>query len=339
MLINALNKITKRENLSETEASDLMHYLSTGEANSFQIAAFIAAISAKKETAEEITGLARGMREKSLKIKTDGFETIVDSCGTGGDSTGTFNISTASAIIAAASGLNVAKHSNFGFTSKCGSSNVLESLGIPLLKQAGEAEHSLRKNSIAFIHAPYFHNSTLYVNQVRKELGIRTIFNFLGPLTNPTSPTGQVIGVSDQKILPRMTQALKNLGCNKALVLCGVDPIMDEISICSKTLIYELNNGEITNYEITPEEFGLKRASIEEIQGGDPTHNAEIIENIFTGNLKGAKLEILLLNSAALLYVGSRVLSLKEGIKLAAEVIESGKAFEKLQQLRSNTYS
>ncbi len=335
MLTHVLNKITQKQDLTEQEARELIHYISSGKAKPTQIASFLAAIKTKGECVEEITGFALGMREKAAAINTDGMETIVDSCGTGGDGTNTFNISTASAIVAAAAGLNVVKHSNFSITSKCGSSNVLEALEIPLLKQPKDVEKYLKIHSIAFIHAPYFHKSTFYVNEVRKELGIRTIFNFLGPLTNPANPTGQVIGVSNPEMLPKICETLKNLGCKKALTVCGIDPVMDEISICGKTLIYELNNEKIRNFEVKPEDFGFNTACLEDIKGDSPEFNAGIIENIFSGKQKNAKLEILLLNSAAVLWVGNKVSTFEEGICLAAEVISSGKAMRKLTSLKS----
>ena len=334
MLTKFLDKITQNQNLLQEEASELIDYMSTGKANPVQIAAILASIRTKGETIEEITGFALKMREKAVKINTDGLEIIVDSCGTGGDKANTFNISTASAIVAAASGINVAKHSNFSITSKCGSSNVLEALGIPLLKTPEKIEKNLKDKLIAFIHAPYFHKSTFYVNTVRKELGIRTIFNFLGPLTNPASPTGQVIGVSNPKMAFKTVKTLDNLGCKKAMAVCGINPVMDEISICGKTLIYKLDNGKIENFEIKPEDFGLKTAALEDIAGDSPEVNAKTIIDIFSGKIKNAKLEILLLNSAAVLWTGNKAATLEEGISIAAKVIESGKALEKLYELQ-----
>ncbi len=335
MLLNALDKTTQKQDLTEREAVELINYISTGKANPFQIGALLTSLKTKGESVEEITGFARCMREKAVKINTYGIENLVDSCGTGGDGIDSFNISTASAIVAAASGLSVAKHTNFSFTSRCGGSNVLESLNIPLLKTPEEVEDSLKSKSIAFIHAPYFHKSTFHVNRVRKEVGIRTIFNFLGPLTNPASPTGQVIGVSSRDMLPKIAAALQNLGCKRAMVVSGIDPVMDEISICGKTLVYELDNKKITSYEITPENLGFNTASIQDIAGESPQVNAKIIEDLFSGNLKGAKLDILLLNSAAVLWSGNRASSLQEGVKLAAEIIKSGRASEKLAELKA----
>lgn len=337
MLSKSLQKITQKQNLTEQEACELIHFISTGEANPFQIAAFLSALKTKGETIEEITGFAKGMREKANHIDTNSIKPIVDSCGTGGDGINSFNISTASAIVAAACGLNVAKHTNVGFTSRCGGSNVLQALGIPLLKTPEEVKNSLNKNSIAFIHAPYFHKSAFHVNHVRKELGIRTVFNFLGPLTNPASPTGQVVGVSNPEMLPKIIQVLKNLGCKKAMTVCGTDPVMDEISICGKTLVYELDNGNITNYEISPADFGYKIGSVQDIAGGSPEINAKLIKDLFSGKTEGAKLEILLLNTAAVLWSGGKVSSLQEGVGLSAKIIKNGDALKKLQELSLDT--
>ncbi len=333
MLKKALNKITENQDLSEKEAIELIYCISSGEANPFQISALLSALKAKGESVEEITGFARGMRELAVRVNSEAEEPIVDSCGTGGDGINSFNISTASAIVASAAGLRVAKHTNFSFTSKCGGSNVLQTLNIPLLEDPEAVERALKSNSIAFIHAPFFHKSTFHVNRVRKELGIRTIFNFLGPLTNPVFPTGQVVGVSNPQMLHKIAATLQNLGCKKAMVVSGVNPIMDEISICGRTRIYRLDNNKITSFEITPEDFGYKTSSVQEIAGDSPLVNAKIIKDIFSGNTKGAKLEVLLLNSAAVLWAGGKVSSLQEGAGLAEEIIESGKALKKLSEL------
>ncbi|OGI00544.1 MAG: anthranilate phosphoribosyltransferase [Candidatus Melainabacteria bacterium GWF2_37_15] len=331
MLTSALNKIIRNQDLTRKEASNLIDYMSTGQADPAQIAAFLTAIKAKGETVEEITGFAMRMRELAVKINTSGIKTIADSCGTGGDGANTFNISTAAAIVAAACGVTVAKHSNASITSKCGSSNVIEALGIPLLRDPKQVENSLKQHSIAFIHAPYFHKSTFYVNEVRKKLGIRTIFNFLGPLTNPAKPTGQVIGVSDPTMLPKIAQVLHNLGCRRAMVVCGVEPILDEISICGPTRIYRLENEEIDDFEIKPADFGLKTVALEDIAGSTPDINAGIIKDIFSGKIKGPKLDILALNSAAVLWAGEKAANIEEGLHLATQAIENGKALDKLK--------
>lgn len=334
MIKKYLIKIKEGQNLTAEEAGKLIELMSTGEVLSAQIADLLVSLNDKEENVEEISGFAQRMREKALKINTQGLENIVDSCGTGGDKTNTFNISTASAILVSSTGVNVAKHSNFGFTSKCGSSNVLQSLGIELLTCSREVEENLKGKNIAFIHAPYFHKCTAHVNTVRKELGIRTVFNLLGPLTNPAFPTGQVIGVPRKELCPKIAEALKNLGCKKALVVNGLNPVMDEISICGKTFISRLDNGKIDNFEIHPEDYGIKQAKLEDIQGDTPEVNAKIIEDIFNGKIKGAKLDIVLLNSAALLWVGNMVNSIEEGLNTATDIIQSGRAANKLNSLR-----
>jgi len=334
MIKKYLTKIKNGQNLTVKDCGDLIDLMSAGEVLSVQIADLLVSLNTKGETAEELFGFAKRMREKALKINTQGFKYIVDSCGTGGDKTNTFNISTASAILVSAAGINVAKHSNFGFTSKCGSSNVLQALGIKLSACPAEVEKNIQNHNIAFIHAPYFHKCSAHVNAVRKELGIRTIFNLLGPLTNPAFPTGQVIGVPKKELCPKIAEALKNLGCKKALVVNGLNPVMDEISICGKTFISRLNEGKIDNFEIHPEDFGIKQAKIEDIQGDIPEINAKIIEDIFNGKISGAKLDVVLLNSAALLWVGNIVNSLEEGLKTATEIIQNDKAAQKLNSLK-----
>lgn len=335
MLKSALKKITEEKNLTLQEASEIVDILAEGEASSAQMAALLTALKMKGETPDEITGFAVRMRERALKIDIEGIDTIVDSCGTGGDGSNTFNISTASAIVASSSGLNIAKHSNFGFTSKCGSSNVIDALGITLVKTPEEVTASLKKHNIAFIHAPYFHKSTFYVNPVRKDIGIRTIFNFLGPLTNPTRPTGQVLGVSNSALCHKIAETLKNLGCKKALVVNSPDPLLDEISVCGKTLVYRLDKGQIDFFEIYPSDFGMDLSKLEDISGDTPEINAKIIENIFTGNITGAGLDAVILNTAAILWVGNKADSLENGVKLAKELIEKGQALEKLNRLRN----
>jgi len=334
MLKQYISKLVNKENLSVNEVKQIVNIMEEGIISPAQIAAFLTALKMKGETPEEITGFALSLRKKAISINTQGITDIVDSCGTGGDCSNTFNISTTCAIIAAASGLNVAKHSNFGFTSQCGSSNVIEALGIKLVKTAEEAEKSLRNHNITFIHAPYFHKCTSHVNPVRKEIGIRTIFNFLGPLSNPTNPTGQVLGVPCSKIAPKIAETLNNLGCKKAMIVHGQNPILDEISICGKTLVYKLEKGAIEQIELHPQDFGFKISSLNEILGGSPQENAQIIENVLSGKCFDARFDTVLLNTGALLWVGNKVDSIEKGIDLAKELILSGKAAKKLQELK-----
>lgn len=335
MLKKHLEKIKTGIHLSEAEAAEFIDLAETGNVPPEQIADFLVSLKNKGETINEITGFAKRMREKAVKINTLGLESIIDSCGTGGDKTNTFNISTACAILVASCGVNIAKHSNYSITSKSGSSNVLQALGIELSQTSEEVEKKLKNNNIAFLHAPYFHKCTAHVNSVRKELGIRTVFNILGPLTNPAFPTGQVIGVPDKNLCPVIAQVLKNLGCRKALVVNGLNPVMDEISICGKTFVSQLNNKKIENFEIHPEDFGIKQAKLEDIQGDTPEVNAKIIEDIFSGKILDARLDIVLINSAALLWVGNVVESLEEGIIKARDAVKNGKAAQKLHSLKN----
>lgn len=336
MLKKYILKIKNGQNLTQDEAGELIDLMETGEVLSSQIADLLVSLKEKGETSEEITGFAKRMREKAVIINTFGLKNIADSCGTGGDKTNTFNISTASAILASAAGANIAKHSNFGFTSKCGSSNVLLELGINLLETPEEVTESLKNNNIAFIHAPNFHKCTFHVNKVRKELGIRTVFNIIGPLTNPTFPTGQVLGVPDKELCPKMAEVLKNLGCEKALVVSGLSPVLDEISICGKTFVSRLENGIIDNFEIHPEDFGIKLANIEDIQGDTAEVNAKIIEDIFNNKISDSRLDVVLINTTALLWAGNVVNSIEEGIKVSKATVESHKAYKKLLNLRKN---
>ena len=335
MIKQAIIKLTANKDLTLTEASNLIDFLAEGQATGGQIGAFLTALKMKGETIEEITGFASRMRERALKIDTTPFENIVDSCGTGGDCSNTFNISTASAILASSSGLHVVKHSNFGFTSRCGSSNVLEALNINLVKTPADAEDALRKDNIVFIHAPYFHKSTAHVNPVRKELGIRTVFNFLGPLTNPACPTGQVLGVADPNLCPKIAEVLKNLGCKRALVVNGQNPTLDEISISGKTLVYRLDNGKIDNFYLEPEDLGIKRVKIEDIAGGEPPENAGIITDILNNKITGSRLDAVLVNTAGVLWAGYKADNLVDGIKLAGELISSGSAAKKLLSIQA----
>lgn len=335
MLKKYLQKLGEKQDLTQEEAGELIELMSTGEVPAAQISELLIFLKEKGETVEEITGFAQKMREKAVKIDTAGMENITDSCGTGGDKSNTFNISTACAILAASAGVNIAKHSNFGFTSKSGSSNVIQTLGIKLSQTAEEAQKSLKENNIAFIHAPYFHKCTAHVNAVRKKLGIRTVFNLLGPLTNPAFPTGQVIGVPDKELCPKIARVLKNLGCQRAVVVSAIEPIMDEISICGKTFASQLKDDIIENFEIHPEDFGLKRANIQDIQGDTPEVNAGIIRDIFNGKIADARLDIVLLNTAAVLWAGRKADSIEEGLQVAKAAINSGKAAKKLDKLRT----
>lgn len=335
MIKEILKKLSLGENLSLSESSALIDVFASGEVTQAQIGACLMGLKQKGETVDEISGFALRMRELAVQINIEGIGPVVDSCGTGGDGANTFNISTASAILASSSGLNVAKHSNYGFTSRSGSSNVLEALCVALENTSFGVENSLKNHNIAFIHAPYFHSSTKTVGPVRKELGFRTVFNYLGPLTNPASPTGQVLGVSNPDMALKLVNVLANLGLRRAFVVCGVDPLLDELSLCGKTHVFRLNADKIDSFEVFPEDFGFKRVSIDELEGGSPDFNAGIIEDILKGVLQGPKRDAVVLNTAALLWTGEKVESIQDGIVLANELIDSGMAYKKLENMRN----
>lgn len=329
-----IKKVTEGENLSQNEASNLIKLFVEDETTQAQAGSILTALKMKGETIDELTGFASKLIELAPEIKFENKKNIVDSCGTGGDGTNTFNISTTAAILASACGITVAKHSNFGYTSICGSSNVIEALGLSLLRTPEDVEKSINKNNIAFLHAPYFHTSTKFVVPIRKELGIRTFFNYIGPLTNPVRPTGQVLGVANIEYAKKLSQVLLNLGCKKAMVVCGENPTIDEISLCGKTRIYKLENGKIEYFELFPEDIGLKTVSLECLKGGNPEENAKITEKVLSGTASEAQINAVLINTAAMLWAGNCTNSLESGFKTAKENIENGKAMEKIIRLR-----
>jgi anthranilate phosphoribosyltransferase len=343
MIKDAIGTIVARRNLTEQEAADTMSEIMSGEATDAQIAAFITALRMKGETVEEITGCARIMRRFATPIRYTSSvdvdredinvdrETIIDTCGTGGDGTCTFNVSTATAFVVAAGGLVVAKHGNRSVSSACGSADVLEALGVNVNVVPEKVEECLAKIGIGFLFAPSLHGAMKYAIGPRKQIGIRTIFNILGPLTNPANATSQVLGVYSAGLLEPMARVLKNLGTRRAWIVHGEDGL-DEISVTAPTKVAELKGSAVTLFTITPEEFGFKRAGISDIRGGSARENAEIISGILNGQ-KGARRDIVVLNAAAGLYVGEKVRDMKEGVRAAEEAIDSGKAMERLQSL------
>lgn len=328
MLKNAVYKLIEKDNLSEEEMIEALRKIMDGTGSKTLIGSFLTALKLKGESVEEITGGAKLMREKAEKINLDDLYTL-DTCGTGGDGYGTFNISTASSFVCAAAGAFVVKHGNRAVSSKCGSADVLEELGINIELNPNEVEKCVREENIGFLFAPKFHKAMKYAASSRKELGFRTIFNILGPLTNPAKAKTQILGVFNENLTVSMAKVLKNLGVDRALVVHGMD-MLDEISICEKTKITELSENTIKTYYITPEEMGLKRRSKEEILGEGAKENAQIIRNIFKGE-KGAKRDVVLLNSGAALYINKKASSIKEGVNMAKELIDSGKVEEKLK--------
>ncbi|MFA6610006.1 MAG: anthranilate phosphoribosyltransferase, partial [Candidatus Omnitrophota bacterium] len=309
-----------------------------------QIGSFVTALRMKGETVEEITGAAKVMREKSVHIHTGtklvdidrddiniDKETVVDTCGTGGSGTNTFNISTTVAFVVAGAGLKVAKHGNRSASSQCGSADVLEALGVKLEVGPDLVQRCVMEIGIGFMYAPLFHNAMKYAIVPRKEIGIRTIFNLLGPLSNPANATSQVMGVYDALLTDTMARVLKNLGAKRAFVVYGMDTL-DEITITGRTRITELKNGRIRTYYVTPEKFGMKRAPLDSIKGGNAKENAEIVLSVLKGE-RGPRRDVVLLNAAAALVSGFKAKDMKDGISIAGESIDSGKALEKLLKL------
>lgn len=330
MLNEVIKKATAFEDLTEEEAYAAVNKIMDGSVEPAQMAAFLVALKMKGETADEITGAARAMREHALKVKLKS-QYAIDTCGTGGDGAKTFNISTAAAIIAAAGGVKVAKHGNRSVSSKSGSADVLSKLHIDIELNQEEVEKSIDEKGMGFIFAQGYHKAMKNVGPVRKQLGVRTLFNILGPITNPCDLKGQVLGVYDRKLIDVVSKVLLKLGRERAIVMNGSDGL-DEITTTGETYVNEIRGDEIKSYTITPEEFGIKRASLSDIEGGTPEENAEIILDILKGK-NGPKRDIVVLNSAAALYVGKVVDDLKTGVKLAEKLIDEGIAYKKYQQL------
>lgn len=329
-----IQKLVEGKNLTEKESEKAMEMIMSGEATSSQLGSFLTALRMKGESPEEIAAFARVMRRFAQKIepKVDGL--LVDVCGTGGDKVKTFNISTTAMFIVSASGIPIAKHGNRAITSNSGSADVLEELGINLNLEFGKIKESIEKIGIGFMFAPVHHLAMKYTITTRKELGIRTVFNILGPLTNPANAQAQLMGVFDQNLTEKLAEVFKLLGLKRAMVVYG-EPGMDEVSNLGKTKISELCQGKIKTYYIEPEDFGLKRAKAKDLAGGDRKENARILVDILTGKEKGPKRDIVLLNSAAGIVVGSKDETLREGIKMARNVLDSGKAYQKLEEFRS----
>ena len=329
MIKEAIEKVAKRIDLSEAETRGVFEEIMSGKASPEEITHFLEAMRDKGETVDEITGAAKVMLEKSDRV--DAGLDLIDTCGTGGSSINTFNISTTVAFVVAGCGVKVAKHGNRSASNQCGSADVLEALGVKIELPPAMVRKSILEIGIGFIFAPLFHSATKYAAKPRKDIGGRTIFNILGPLSNPARVTGQVIGVYDEKLTEVLAEVLKRLGSKKAMVVSGADKL-DEITITGRTKVTELNNGSINTYYISPEEFGIKKASLSDIKGGAAGENAEITLSILKGE-RGPKRDIVLMNAAAALVVASKAKDFKEGIKMAEGAIDSGMALKKLNQL------
>jgi anthranilate phosphoribosyltransferase len=342
MITDALHRITDHhQSLSREEARNVMSEVLAGECTDAQIAALLVALHMKGETVEEIVGFAEAIRReatplhihRNFTIDVSGTErdALVDTCGTGGDASGTFNISTATALVVAGAGVRVAKHGNRSVTSKCGSADVMEALGVNIGLPPARLAACLEEVGIAFLFAPALHSAMKYVQPARRELRLRTVFNLLGPLTNPAQASAQVVGVYSVELVEKLAQALSMLGLRRAMVVHGSDGL-DEITITGSTRIAEVRDGRVHSYEITPEEFGMNLGSLDDIAGGDAAENAEIIRDILGGK-KSARRDVVLLNAAAALVAAGRADHLAEALPLAAMSIDSGAAASKLSAL------
>lgn len=326
-----LAKLSEGKDLTKDEAMYTQDMILTGQATEAQIACILTALKMKGETLDEITGFAAVLRDKANTISPD-VDNYVDLVGTGGDCTYSFNISTTSAFVVAASGLPVAKHGNRSISSKSGAGDVLEALGVNIAADPDVVKKCVEEVGIGFMFAPHFNPAMKYVGKVRKDLGFRTIFNILGPLSNPSRAKAMVVGVYTSKLTDVIAKAMMNIGVERAFVVSGCDN-MDEITLTGGTTISEIKDGRVNTFTVTPEQFGFKRCGLDELQGGDGTVNAGITKDILSGKEKGAKRDIVLLNAGATLYVGGMADSIQAGIGLAQETIDSGKALKTLEAL------
>jgi anthranilate phosphoribosyltransferase len=342
VILDALHRIANHcQSLSRGEARAVMSEILSGQCSDSQIGALLVALHMKGETVEEIVGFAEAIRSAATPLElhassvldASGTErdALVDTCGTGGDASGTFNISTATAFVVAGAGVRVAKHGNRSMTSKCGSADVMEALGINISLPVQQIAACLEKVGIAFLFAPSMHSAMKHVQTARRELRLRTVFNLLGPLTNPARATCQVVGVYSAELVEKLAEALSMLGLRRALVVHGNDGL-DEITITGPTRIAEVRDGQVHSYEVTPEEFGLRRATLDDISGGDAACNAGLIREVLAGK-KSARRDVVLLNAAAALVAAGRADHLRDAIPLAAGAIDSGAAAQKLDAL------
>ncbi|MBO4680335.1 MAG: anthranilate phosphoribosyltransferase [Clostridiales bacterium] len=333
MIKEAIEKIVSKQDLTYEEAYTVMNEIMNGETTPTQNAAFLAALStksAKAETIDEISGCAQAMREHATPLDHPGIKTL-EIVGTGGDRAGSFNISTTSAFIAAAAGAYVTKHGNRAASSKSGTADCLEALGANISLEPESCSALLKDSGFCFLFAQKYHTSMKYVGAIRRELGFRTVFNILGPITNPAHPESYLLGVYDEYLVEVIANVLKNLGAERAMVVYGQDKL-DEISISAPTTVAELKDGVITKYEISPEKFGLPMGTKDEIVGGTPEENAETTRKILSGEITGSKRNVVLLNAGCAIYVAGKADSIEDGIKKAAEMIDSGKALETLNK-------
>jgi anthranilate phosphoribosyltransferase len=348
MLLDALHKVANHcSALNRDEARTVMAEILSGEATDAQIAALLVALHMKGETVEEIVGFAQAIRAAATPLETEdghaldlsgtGRDALVDTCGTGGDTSGTFNISTATALVAAGAGVRVAKHGNRGVTSKCGSADVMEALGVKIDLPPARIAACLEQTGIAFLFAPGLHSAMKHVQVARRELRLRTVFNLLGPLTNPANASAQVVGVYSADLVEKLAEALSELGVRRALVVHGRDGL-DEITITGATKVAEVRNGLVRSYEVMPEEFGLRRAPLSEIAGGDAQQNAALIRRVLDGERSACR-DVVLLNAAAALVAAGQADAIQGAVPVAAYAIDSGHARQRLELLVEFTNS
>jgi len=329
MIREAISLLVAGHSLTMEQAAQTMEQIMAGQATPAQFGAFVTALRLKGETVDEIAGLAGVMLARAIRVPVSG--PVVDIVGTGGDGLSTFNISTAAAFVAAGAGLVVAKHGNRAASSRCGSADVLEALGVKIDLTAEQVGRCLHEVGVGFMFAPSFHPAMKYAAGPRREIGIRTVFNILGPLTNPAGAQAQLMGVADTSLTLKMAQVLNRLGCHHALVVHGEDGL-DEITISGDTKVCELQNGTIKSYAVSPEDFGVNRASLDTLRGGTPQENAQVLRQVLAG-APGPRRQVVLMNAAAALVAGDIVSTLRGGVELAREAIDSGRALAKLERL------
>lgn len=330
MITETIKKLVENQDLTYDEALACMDEIFSGEATEIQTAGYLTALRMKGETVEEISASARGMRNHAAFLEHGGRE-VLEIVGTGGDCANTFNISTTSGFVAAAAGIPIAKHGNRSVSSKCGAADVLEALGVNITIEPAKMAEVLKKSNMSFMFAQVYHKAMKFVAPVRKGLGIRTIFNILGPLTNPANASMQLMGVYEEALVEPMAKVLNQLGVENGMVVYGQD-CLDEISLSAPTTVCEIRDGEFKNYVIEPEQFGFNKCEKKDLVGGDPQENAVITKAILSGEEKGAKRNAVVLNAAACIYIAKKADSMKEAVKIAEDMIDSGKAMEVLNQ-------
>ncbi|GMN96836.1 anthranilate phosphoribosyltransferase [Blautia wexlerae] len=334
MIKEAIIKLSKKQDLTYAEAETVMDEIMSGQATPVQMSAYLTALSLKGETIDEITASAAGMRAHCIKLLHN--LDVLEIVGTGGDGSNSFNISTTSSLVIAAGDVPVAKHGNRAASSKSGAADVLEALGVKITLTPERSAEILKKINICFLFAQNYHIAMKYVAPIRKELGIRTVFNILGPLSNPAGANMELMGVYDQLLVEPLAQVMANLGVDRGMVVYGQDSL-DEISMCAPTSVCEIRDGKFTSYEITPEQFGYERCEKGALTGGTPAENAEITKAILKGEEKGPKRQAVCLNAGAALYIAGKAASIEEGVKLAESLIDSGAALKKLEEFVEET--